>query len=374
MRVELVSGIWPPDVGGPATHAPELAEFLCSRGHDVVVVTTADRAPATTPYPLRWISRTLPPGLRHAWTVALVVSAARSSEVVYATSMIGRSGLGALVARRPLVVRLVGDPAYERALRRGLTDGALEDFQGERGVRIALLRAFRNLPLRRASRIVIPSAFLAEIAASWGIDRSRIAILPNPVSPPPLAPRDELRRRYGFDGPTLVFAGRFVVQKSLEVAVEAVGTTAGIALVLAGDGPERARIEAAARERGLAGRTRFLGAQPRQTVFELLGAADAALLSSSTENFPFAIVEALSVGTPAIATAVGGVAEVVEDGRNGLLAPPDDPGALAAAIERFFADEALRKRLRSAAAASVADYLPMRTYGKLEEILRSAAA
>ena len=65
MRVVLVSGIWPPDIGGPATHAPELAEFLRSRGHEVVAVTTADQAPAPTPYRLHWVSRTLPPGLRH---------------------------------------------------------------------------------------------------------------------------------------------------------------------------------------------------------------------------------------------------------------------------------------------------------------------
>ena len=374
MRVVLVSGIWPPDIGGPATHAPELAEFLRSRGHEVVAVTTADQAPAPTPYRLDWVSRTVPPGLRHGRTVALIALAARGADVVYATSMIGRSGLGSLLARRPLVVKLVGDPAYERGLRRGLTDRRLEEFQGQQGLRIALLRGLRDLSLRRASRIVTPSAFLAEVATRWGIDRSRIVILPNPVSPPALAPRHELRRRYAFDGPTLVFAGRFVVQKSLEVAIEAIASTPEVTLVLAGDGPERARIEAAARQRGLAGRARFLGAQPRHAVFELLRAADATLLSSSRENFPFTIVEALSVGTPAIATDVGGVAEVVEDGRNGLLVPPAAPAALARAIGRFFGDQALRERLRSAAAPSVTAYAPARTYGRLEKILGTAAA
>ena len=75
MRVLIVSGIWPPDVGGPASHAPEAAAFLRRRGHDVEVVTTAARAPEPEPYPVHWISRRLPAGARHAAGVVLVALA-----------------------------------------------------------------------------------------------------------------------------------------------------------------------------------------------------------------------------------------------------------------------------------------------------------
>ena len=66
MRVLIVSGIWPPDVGGPASHAPEVAAFLRERGHEVEVVTTADAQPAVEAYPVHWVRRSLPPGARHA--------------------------------------------------------------------------------------------------------------------------------------------------------------------------------------------------------------------------------------------------------------------------------------------------------------------
>ena len=75
-----------------------------------------------------------------------------------------------------------------------------------------------------------------------------------------------------------------------------------------------------------------------------------------------------------IATGVGGVREIVTDGVNGLLVPPHDPEALAGAIRRFFADAALRDRLRAAAPASVADYAPDRVYGRIEQLLEEAAA
>ncbi|MEP6813002.1 MAG: glycosyltransferase, partial [Actinomycetota bacterium] len=89
----------------------------------------------------------------------------------------------------------------------------------------------------------------------------------------------------------------------------------------------------------------------------------------SWENFPHTVVEALAAGTPVLATATGGVAEVVYDGENGLLVPVGDAGALAGAIRRFFDDDELRGRLRAAAAGSVADYAPERVFAQLEETL-----
>jgi glycosyltransferase involved in cell wall biosynthesis len=108
-------------------------------------------------------------------------------------------------------------------------------------------------------------------------------------------------------------------------------------------------------------------------VLELFRAGDASLLSSAWENFPHAVVEALAVGTPVIATRTGGVAEVLEDRVNGLVVEPGDVEALAAAISSFFADEALAARLREGAAPSVARYAPEHVYGQLEEILVRAS-
>jgi glycosyltransferase involved in cell wall biosynthesis len=373
VRVLVVSGIWPPDAGGPASHAPEVCDYLAGRGHRVEVVTTADRAPEPRPYPVGWVPRRLPPGVRHLRAAALVWARARSCDVVYSTGMEGRSAVGARLAGRPLVQRLPSDPAFERAHWRGLTRAPLERFPEERGLRIAALRWARNREAASASRIVCPSAWLRDVVAGWGVDPGRIDVLPHAVAPPPLAERDELRRRYGFEGPTLVLAGRLVPQKALDVALRAVSLAEAVSLVVAGDGPERARAEATAGALGLGGRVRFLGAQPRDAVFELFRAADAALLSSSWESFGLVVAEALAVGTPVLSTAVGGVAGVLEDGVNGLLVPAGDAEALGDAIGRFFADEELRGRLRAAAADSVRDLAPGIVYARLETILEDVA-
>ena len=124
-----MSGIWPPDVGGPASHAPEVAAGLTAHGHTVEVVTTASAPPPVQSYRVRYVSRSLPAGARHAAVSALVARAARRADVVYATSMLGRTTVGTTFTRTPLVMKIAGDPAYERSLRRGWYSGTLADFQ-----------------------------------------------------------------------------------------------------------------------------------------------------------------------------------------------------------------------------------------------------
>lgn len=375
MRVLIVSGIWPPDVGGPASHAPELASFLVERGHEVEVVITADAAPAEGAYPVHWVDRATPRGLRHARCVSLIRRQAARADVVYATSMLGRASLACALARRPLVVKLVADEAYERARRFGLFAGDLDAFQRFEGdARVKALRVARNRALRRVDRLVCPSAYLASLAVSWGVPEERVSVLPNPAPPlPELPTRAEARTRFGVAGDTLAFAGRITRQKALEVGLEALARVEGVPLLVAGDGPELETARATAAELGIGDRVRFLGALDRDGVLALFRAADASLLSSSWENFPHSVVESLAVGTPVVSTDVGGVAEVVRDGENGLLVPPGDPEALAAALARFFAEPGLRERLAGAAAPSVEHLSTDRVYAQLERLLAGAA-
>ena len=354
MRVVVVSGIWPPDPGGPASHAPALADFLAGRGHEVEVVTTADVEPEPRPYPVRWAARSS--SARHVRAALLVRDAAWRADVVYATSMIRRAAIGSTLARRPLVVKLVSDEAFERATRSGRYQGTLDQFQYTGGVRTRFFRMTRTAALRRARHVFCPSAYLRRVALGWGLRTERVSVLPNPAPDvPELPPRDALRAELGFDGDTLVFAGRLGPQKSFDTALEALARVPGVALVVAGDGPERSALERLSSELGLDERVRFLGSVPRERVLRLFRAADASVLPSAWENFPHTVVEALAVGCPVIATAVGGVPEVVRDGENGLLVPARDPEALAGAIARFFGDAELRSRLAAGAAPSVAD-------------------
>ena len=367
MHILLLPGIWPPDVGGPATHGPDFARYLVDAGHTVRVVTMADGPPTELPCPVETVSRRYPFPVRYSLLAAKGAERGRKADVIYASATYAAAAAASVAARRPLVAKLVSDPAYERAYRYGLFRGTLEQFQLEPGARLDALRRGRTAALRRARTIVVPSEYLARIARGFGVEPGRVLVVPNPAP-------DVTETSVGAQPNTFVYAGRLTRQKALGVAIDAISRVPDARLVVIGDGPERATLERRARDVGLNGRVEFRGALPRAEVLDALGTAWAAVLSSDWENLPHAAVEALAVGTPVVATSVGGVPEVVHDGINGLLVPPASPEAFAAAIQRLVDDTALRNRLAGQAAGSVAELSRTRVYGELERLLREAAA
>jgi glycosyltransferase involved in cell wall biosynthesis len=111
----------------------------------------------------------------------------------------------------------------------------------------------------------------------------------------------------------------------------------------------RGELENKCIELGLAGAVQFVGAQVQDEVLRWWRCASIAVLSSDTEGMPVSLMEAAACGVPAVAPAVGGIPELIEDGVSGLLAPPNDPLGLATAMERLLAQPGLAARLGSAA-------------------------
>jgi glycosyltransferase involved in cell wall biosynthesis len=375
LRVLIVSGIWPPDVGGPASHGPEFGRFLLARGHEVRAVTSAGAAAAERcGFPLTTVRRDRPRLVRMTAGALAVARAARWPDVVYSTGLYYKCVLAATLNRVPLVVKLTTDPAYERARRLGLFQGDVAAFQHpQQSTAIRYLTLVRRAMMARAAHVVIPSRYLAEIARGWGLPPQRLTVVPNPAPPVGrLASREELRRRLGVDGPTFVFAGRLVPAKQLPLAIAALRDVPGARLVMVGDGPERQRLLQLIAQAGMQDRVALTGALTRANAIEWLRAADAALLSSAWENHPHAAVEALAVGTPVVATAVGGVPEVIDTGVNGILVPPGDEGALAQAMRAVTTDTELLARLRAGAVASAGRYDGDRAYEAIERQLLAA--
>ncbi|HET7485759.1 MAG TPA: glycosyltransferase [Solirubrobacterales bacterium] len=179
-----------------------------------------------------------------------------------------------------------------------------------------------------------------------GLDLDRFAELPGAL-------RAESRGELGLDTEEvlLVFVGRLVPIKRLDVLLGAFArareSEPRLRLAVVGDGEERSRLEGQAAELGIAAGVRFLGY--RRELHPIFAAADLALLSSDNEGTPVSLIEAAAAGLPAAATDVGGVREVVVEEETGMLVPPGDAAALAAAILRLAADAGLRERYGLAA-------------------------
>jgi glycosyltransferase involved in cell wall biosynthesis len=172
----------------------------------------------------------------------------------------------------------------------------------------------------------------------------------------------------------LVFsAGRMTVEKDQATLLRAFSMAAqrrpDAILILAGDGPLRAQLEQEARDLGIAQRVRLPGI--RQDVTRLMAAADVFALSSSTEGLPMAVLEAMSAGVPVVSTSVGGLKTLLTDGVTGLLVPPEDSRALAAALVRLLENPVERQRIGAAGKQLVTEeYTVERMCGRYESLFQ----
>ena len=210
--------------------------------------------------------------------------------------------------------------------------------------------------LRGADRVVTVCGAFADRLRRWGVSERRITVLHNAIAPfPPVRPESvlTLREMLGIPAEALVLlsVGRFSPEKAhanLLRAVAALKRRAGIPafrLVMVGDGPERERLEASCRELGVTDLVVFAGTTADVSVYYSL--ADVFVLPSRSEGSPNVLLEAMASGTAVVATAVGGVPEVVRSGDNGLLVPAKDVNALAGGIAELLGNRELRQHLGS---------------------------
>jgi glycosyltransferase involved in cell wall biosynthesis len=219
----------------------------------------------------------------------------------------------------------------------------------------------KRFVLRHCTAVIANSrAGAVATARRTGLPTSLFDIVVNGVDNVPpitMGEREEVRRAIGVPAGRVsgLFVGRLVAQKSLECLVAALAMLDPAErpwIALAGDGPLREPIEQLALEAGVAADMRFLGV--RSDTARLMQAADFLVLPSRFEGLSNALLEAMAAGCPAIASAVGGTPELIEDGRTGLLFAPGSADALSACMARLCADPALRASLSRRALEHVA--------------------
>jgi len=201
-------------------------------------------------------------------------------------------------------------------------------------------------PRNRVDRFIAPSRFLLNKFVEFGWDGDRFEHIPN------FAPDDDMP---GVRAPVpgrITYIGRLDPLKGIAVAIEAVGRTPDVTLEVAGEGPLEAELRVLA-DAVAPGRVRFHGRVGPTELVALRDSSIAVVVPSKwNENSPLTVIEALRRGCPVIGSDAAGIAELVNDGDNGLLFAPGDVGALADALDRLVSDPALQERLVHGALAT----------------------
>lgn len=351
MKVLVVTGIFPPDHGGPASYVPAIARGLMQQGHQLVAAITLSarldhddrhygfpvvRLPRARFRPMRWVQ-----------TVLEIARLARQADVVYLNGLVLEGILAAkLICHRPTVVKVVGDLIWEKARNSAATRMDLDGFQTARlPLRWHLLRRLQAWYTAQADAVITPSRYLARLVANWGVDDARIHVIYNAVTLPPASTPNAV----SYD---LVTVARLVPWKGIADLIE-VAADLGLRLRIVGDGPLRNELETLARQRGA--HVSFAGHVAHNQVPDEIRGARLFVLNSSYEGLPHVVLEAKAAGVAVLASAAGGTPETIHHGVDGWLVPVNDKAALAAGIQRLLSDDGARADLAQAGFRQVAD-------------------
>ncbi|MFA6527984.1 MAG: glycosyltransferase family 4 protein [Candidatus Gracilibacteria bacterium] len=353
MKILIITPIFPPEIGGPATYTWELAHRL----DEVSVIAFGDSLKPIDCAKLHQLkvrsgyARKLPvvgSVLRQLDLFFAVLKHGRKSDLIYLQGplVVGFfGGLAAKLIHRPIVMKFVGDIAWETAHREGKTDKNLDDFLASGGGGIS--RMFQKSAFKRASRIVVPSQYLKDILAKhYSVPEDKVTVIYNAVEVPFInKPKREDNTK------TIVTVGRLVPHKNIAGIIEALkivsktqdtdsrevmrsrgSRRSDIVLRIIGEGPEGTKLRQLARDLNVDKYITFLGPLSHEETLKEIARADMLVLNSIYEGLPHTVVEAMYLRTPVLATDIPGTREVATI-QTAVLTKPNNPQDLARNIK-----------------------------------------
>lgn len=357
----ITPGIFPPDAGGPATFSPLLGRALVDRGHDVKVVTNGTAPEGfddAFPFEVVRVARSDNGAIRSVdQVVTLLRQVLAFDPDVVLTNAFDPQAVGvSRMTRTPVVTKIVGDYAWERARWQGRTTDSIDAFQELRQpLRVELYKLARTIPTRMADHVTVPSKYLRGIVQSWGVPLERISVIANACTVDVPDPPDIEDRP-----PHVSTVGRLVEWKGIHGIIDAFAMIADdhprAELHIVGEGPRREELEARARATGYGSRIVFHGRRPHRCVLDLLANSRVFALNSTFEGLPHVVLEAMACGTPVVASDAGGTPEAVVDGQSGVLVEQGDTAAFGRQLSRLLHDPELCRTLQGAGFERVGDF------------------
>jgi len=350
LRIGLVGPLAPP-AGGMANQTRQLAELLRADQAVVIVVQT------NAPYRPAWVARV--PGLRAAFRLLPYLLALWRAA--------GRVDVFHVMANSGWSWHLFVAPAIWIAWARGVP--VVVNYRGG-GAEGFLVRSHRAVSwtLKRAARLVVPSGFLQDVFARFGMQAE---VVPNIVDLALFRPQEDRPEAHPhllvarnlepvYDNATALRAFRLILDSYPDVV-----------LTIAGSGPEESRLHHLAIELGIHDAVLFAGRLDRGAMADLFRQADIMLNPSLADNMPNSVLESMASGVPVVSTDVGGVPYVVQDNVTALLVSPGRPDLMAAAAMRLLGDIALWQRLSSTGLAEARRYTWSQVRPVLAAVYRS---
>ncbi len=358
-KILIATGIYPPDIGGPATYTVLMEQELPKRGFGVDHL-------AFTEF------RRLPKLVRHLWFFWKCFWMSGDFDFVYAQDPVS-VGLPALIAARlrgrKFFIRVAGDYAWEQSAQRFGVKDTIDDFQHKKyGWKVELLRKIQKFVVGRADLVVTPSNYFKKLVGGWISTPEKVHAIYNGI---------QLEGEEGISGArekVILSAGRLVPWKGFDVLIETMLDLPDWRLVIVGDGPDYQNLKLKIEHLKLAERVTLAGAISREELRRHLARAGVFVLNTAFESFSFQVVEAMNAGLPVVATNIGNLEEIVTNGREGILVEPNDKAQILAAVRKIDQDKDFREMIVRNAHEKARQFSISRTVDNLVELINGHAS
>lgn len=368
MKITIATGLYPPEIGGPATYSSMLEEELPKHGFEVSIV------------PFGWV-RHYPKIIRHFVFAWKLWQESKKTSVIYALDSVS-VGLPALfiakVRRVSFLIRLGGDYAWEQGRGRfGITD-TLDEYLEKKDsapMRVKILAKIQTFVVKRAVKVIVPSKYLKSVVEKWGIKPKKITVIYSALFPLSVkATREELQEHLEYTHPTIVSAGRLVPWKGFDVLLDVVNELRGIfpqiTLIIIGEGNERKKLDKKVSDLKLSKHVWFTGSITKDALGATIKACDVFVLNTAYEGLSHQLIEVMDIGTPIVTTNAGGNPELITDGVNGFLVEFNNKEQLIEAITRVINHPESRERIVQLARGRSKEFAKDDAINKVAELLR----
>jgi glycosyltransferase involved in cell wall biosynthesis len=361
MRVLLITGVYPPDIGGPAKYISELAEFLVNSGIKTEVITLKNNITKTKKnnWPVFSVKRKQLLLIRYIKVTLLVIWKSRGNCVILANGLYEEVGLALFINKKPGIVKLVSDPVWERAIRIEKTKLSREAYnytvlKGKQDI----IRKFFRWGLSQFKVITCPSSEVLELVNSWKIDKPIIKI-ENGI--------EYINEYFSEKKYDVIAVSRLIKSKNIDKLIQACQLSSCNLLVI-GSGPEEKTLKELVSAQKA--EVKFLGQLSNDEILNHMKLSKIFAQLSDYEGLSFSLLHAMACGLPVLVSNVRGNTDVVSSGIDGLVVETNDIKIISNAISSLLNSQCLMEKLGSSAKDKVRKhYSQIEKFSQIKSLL-----
>ena len=322
MKILITVGIYPPDIGGPASFVPKIANLYSDHGHEVTVICLTDSPTKDEEnYKVVRILRHQNLLIRWIKTVFTILKNGRNANLLFVNGLPMESYVANLFLRKKIIRKIVGDWAWERGMNKKLINESFDDFQNNKhNLHLEIAKFSRGWTAGKAKLVITPSKHLSTIVQKWGVEEKNLKVIYNGTEIHDSPGSDIIVSKTPF---TFLTVGRLAPWKNIPTIIKAlkIYKNEGIKFkfYIVGSGPEEDNLKELVSATGLQNEVEFTGQLKKTELIKYYKKANIYIQASSYEGLPHVILEAISHNLSIISTPIGGTNEILLDGKNGWV-------------------------------------------------------